>query len=1051
MIDQRGSKNRGMVTYLRQRFFFTVVMLMLAVAGTMAQPHYKIIDYKKLNDAVTTVKRIVRDNQGMMWFATDDGLYRYDGYDFVNFKSRSGDGVNMPSNRISSMYASSGGGIWCVASERVFLFDTNKSRFIDVLSDYEQKHGESFRIRKVRALPCGTTWIFTEDGKVLALDDDRPSQSVRLLMQHENPDKITVVCDSLQRSWVLTSLYTYLYHQGNMKRFNQPFRRIVVAGHNVWLLTEDGQPFLYDEKRQKMVPWHHHALKSAVVSLSVLSDNTLAVSGDTEMLLVSADGKKVTPTQVTWPIQKVMEDADSRLWILAKDGTLTLTDKNCQQVTNVSGIPAMEKCDIMRDQHGVVWIFTGQGDTYYSMPTNLSHPVQYTDDQLQVSISNTIEDGQGGYWFIHKNHAYRLTFESPHFQHLPLHQSDQVRCVASDSRQHVLVGSRYDLSVAVFSDTGQPIGWLGRDGQIHSSWVRFGAAIYSSCLTDDGTLWLGTKEDGLFRLVPRQSGGFHISQYKMEDGSESTLPDNEIYDLTADRHNRLWIATHKGGLCCITDYRDENPRFLTNADGLPGWKYPNSVSLRALLVTPTDQLLVGAYSGLYVADVSGRELSKISFKEHRREPHRQESLSSSSITDIIRINDGRIFLSTCDGGINELLTKNVLADRLDFRHYNRSTGFPVDIIPAVIEYHHSLWAVAPNQLVELRLKPSQKPDVNSFLMRENPRFSSCRPVRTVDGKCFFGSENGVVLIDLDELSKSSFVPPLVVTGIAKENNLIDYTACWNDSIVLDSNERNLTIWFSALDYENTELVAYAYRIGNSERWTYLGQNHSVTLAQMRPGTYRMHIRSTNSNGVWCDNERVVTIIVKPKFLETPWGVLLILLMICGIVGAIVYTWLYIKRIKRQQHETMEAYLLLLERNERGTTSGEKFDQQVEIPPLPMGSSEEDELMKRVMAFIEDQLDNSDVTIDDMALAVGVSRSGLHRKVKSMLGTSPMEFLREARIRKAAQLLSQTSKTVSEVAYACGFSDPKYFSKCFKAAIGQTPTEYKKEVIQTSSQ
>jgi AraC-like DNA-binding protein len=83
--------------------------------------------------------------------------------------------------------------------------------------------------------------------------------------------------------------------------------------------------------------------------------------------------------------------------------------------------------------------------------------------------------------------------------------------------------------------------------------------------------------------------------------------------------------------------------------------------------------------------------------------------------------------------------------------------------------------------------------------------------------------------------------------------------------------------------------------------------------------------------------------------------------------------------------------------------------------------------------------------------VGVSRSGLHRKVKSMLGTSPMEFLREARIRKAAQLLSQTSKTVSEVAYACGFSDPKYFSKCFKAAIGQTPTEYKKEVIQTSSQ
>ena len=55
----------------------------------------------------------------------------------------------------------------------------------------------------------------------------------------------------------------------------------------------------------------------------------------------------------------------------------------------------------------------------------------------------------------------------------------------------------------------------------------------------------------------------------------------------------------------------------------------------------------------------------------------------------------------------------------------------------------------------------------------------------------------------------------------------------------------------------------------------------------------------------------------------------------------------------------------------------------------------------------------------------------------------MEFLREARIRKAMQMLDNPSVNVSEVAYTCGFSDPKYFSKCFKAATGQTPTEYKK--------
>ena len=99
-------------------------------------------------------------------------------------------------------------------------------------------------------------------------------------------------------------------------------------------------------------------------------------------------------------------------------------------------------------------------------------------------------------------------------------------------------------------------------------------------------------------------------------------------------------------------------------------------------------------------------------------------------------------------------------------------------------------------------------------------------------------------------------------------------------------------------------------------------------------------------------------------------------------------------------------------------------------------------MEKIMAFIEEHLSDSDITIDDMASAVAVSRSGLHRKVKHMLGTSPMEFLREARIRRAAKMLSESSKSVTQIAYECGFSDPKYFSKCFKASTGQTPTEYK---------
>jgi AraC-like DNA-binding protein len=302
----------------------------------------------------------------------------------------------------------------------------------------------------------------------------------------------------------------------------------------------------------------------------------------------------------------------------------------------------------------------------------------------------------------------------------------------------------------------------------------------------------------------------------------------------------------------------------------------------------------------------------------------------------------------------------------------------------------------------------------------------------------FGSENGALLIDLNQLKSNSFIPPLVITGVSKENHPTDYAEGWNDVITLAPDERSLTLFFSALDYENTELVAYAYRMGGDENnWTYLGQNHSITLAQMHPGTYQLTIRSTNNDGVWCNNERTLTIIVQPTFWETPWAKLLIVVVIAAIALIVVSTILYIRRIKRQQREMLEAYLASLAEKESRPSPAEAH--------APSLSEEDDRLMQQLMAFIEQNLGNSDITIDDMAKFVAVSRTSLHRKVKNLIGTTPMEFLREARIRKASQMLMQTSASVSQVAYECGFSDPKYFSKCFKAATGQTPTEYKASV------
>jgi AraC-like DNA-binding protein len=108
---------------------------------------------------------------------------------------------------------------------------------------------------------------------------------------------------------------------------------------------------------------------------------------------------------------------------------------------------------------------------------------------------------------------------------------------------------------------------------------------------------------------------------------------------------------------------------------------------------------------------------------------------------------------------------------------------------------------------------------------------------------------------------------------------------------------------------------------------------------------------------------------------------------------------------------------------------------------PHMKPEDEAFMQRAMKFIEDHISDPDVNIGDMAEATATSRSGLNRKMKSLLGVTPLDFIREARIRKACTMLSQGAM-VKDVAYACGFSDVVYFRKCFKAEIGMAPSEYR---------
>ncbi|MEQ9306264.1 MAG: AraC family transcriptional regulator [Marinoscillum sp.] len=104
-------------------------------------------------------------------------------------------------------------------------------------------------------------------------------------------------------------------------------------------------------------------------------------------------------------------------------------------------------------------------------------------------------------------------------------------------------------------------------------------------------------------------------------------------------------------------------------------------------------------------------------------------------------------------------------------------------------------------------------------------------------------------------------------------------------------------------------------------------------------------------------------------------------------------------------------------------------------------------IRKVIEVIESNLSNSKFSVEEFSDHFRMSRRNLYRKIKTVSGLSVNEFLKNIRLKKSVQLLQDAEMNVSEVAYAVGFSDPKYFSKCFKEQFGQSPSDYHAKVVE----
>jgi AraC-like DNA-binding protein len=126
------------------------------------------------------------------------------------------------------------------------------------------------------------------------------------------------------------------------------------------------------------------------------------------------------------------------------------------------------------------------------------------------------------------------------------------------------------------------------------------------------------------------------------------------------------------------------------------------------------------------------------------------------------------------------------------------------------------------------------------------------------------------------------------------------------------------------------------------------------------------------------------------------------------------------------------------------TARKTYSKQVEASPSsPEVESSDEKFIRRALELIEKNMANPDFSVEGMSRELFISRVALYKKILSLTGKTPIEFIRSVRLKRAAQLLEKHQFTVSEIAYEVGFNNPKYFSRYFKAEFGVLPSAYQK--------
>lgn len=804
------------------------------------------------------IESIFKDSRGFMWFGTNYGLNRYDGYQFKVYKTEKNDSTSLSFNSISEIQEDVIGNLWLRGTPGYTVYDVRTERFIRDLSVLLKPLGITFIPALVEIDSKKNYYFYQPNTGVFKWDVGN-----RKLTTYKQGNGT----NSLSRGNIIgmrtgEDCFWVLFESGLLERYNElsnsvDFRNThivdCIIGSSIpknLYIDREGCPWVFPGRGDRGVLYYNFKKSDWIY----FGSNRKDFQGVNDQLIT------------TDFVRDVAQEQNGKVWIATDHGGINIYDKRNGRITvllndvlNPNSISQNSVISLFADNNGIMWTGTYKnGISYY--------------------------------------HEGMFKFEkSPLFfyQH-PLLENKDCNILHEDSRGDLWIGTngsgllKYDAKTNRFNLYRH---MQNDPGSISSD------IIISSLEDHSGKMWFGTFLGGLNRME-----GNRFVQYQPNVNNPNSLSNKSIYGLVEDQDRNIWIGTLGGGVDRLDATRQNFRRHdLGNMPDL------SSNFILSMFSKSPEQIYLSTSLGLDVLSTRTSTIAPV-FKE----PHLRDKLSDQVIIHSYVDSRNHLWIAT-DNGINIYNPDN------DSIYYiNKSNGLPSEQVVSLVEDDEGhIWAGTRNGLARITETVDPSSGITSFEVISfdendglvNTIFNQNAVFKNKEGKIFFGSTKGYTVFDPRSISFNATVPKPSITGLMIANEevlpgkafknrvILDESVTHQKRLTLNYDEKNFSIQFSALSYIHPEKNQYRYMLKGLDNTWIETRKGEVTYSNLSQGKYELIVYASNNDNVWSTNPLVLEIVIRPPFWLTWWA-----LLIYVMIGFLLVRYVVRYKLRKQKQE-----------------------------------------------------------------------------------------------------------------------------------------------------